>query len=79
MDWKIGLDKYLTQEPCDNGYEDYFEDVVESFTDLFYNTNESWIIDETEQIDRWVNKLFYKHEPKYSAKIIERAFKIYKL
>jgi hypothetical protein len=79
MNWKASLDKWITQEPYDDGYENYFEQLVESFTDSFYEINEIWIVYETKQIDKWVNKLFHKHTPQHSAKIIERAFNLYKL
>jgi len=77
MNFKTALDRYLTSEP-DNGFTDYCEAVTEAFTDEFFDKNETWIIDETEQIDKWLDKLFYKEiEPKQAAKIIERAFNFY--
>ena len=77
MNWKQSLDRYLTTPP-DDGFTDYCERVTEAFSDDFFNTNERWILDETEQIDKWFNKLFSKGiEPIISSKIIERAFKIY--
>ena len=77
MNWKQSLDRYLTTPP-DDGFTDYCEAVTESFTDTFFDANESWILDETEQIDKWLNKLcFIGVEPEKAAKIIERAFKFY--
>lgn len=77
MNWKQSLDRYLTNPP-DDGFTDYCEAVTEAFRDTFFDKNEVWIIDETEQIDKWLNKLCYKDiAPKQAAMIIERAFKFY--
>lgn len=79
MSWKQSLDRYLITPP-DDGFTDYCEAVVEWFTDTFFDANESWILDETEQIDKWLNKLFFNCvDPEKAAKIIERAFKFYYL
>lgn len=77
MNWKQSLDRYLTTPP-DDGFTDYYEAVTEAFTDTFFDANESWILDETEQIDKWLDKLCFSGvEPEKAAKIIERAFKFY--
>lgn len=77
MNWKQSLDRYLTTPP-DDGFKVYCEAVTEVFTDTFFEANETWILDETEQIDKWLEKLFMSGvEPEKAAKIIERAFKFY--
>ena len=77
MNWKQSLDRYLTTPP-DDGFTDYCEAVTEAFTDTFFDTNESWILDDTEQIDKWLDKLCFSGvEPEKASKIIERAFKFY--
>jgi len=78
MDWKIGLDKYLTSPPND-GFGDFSEEVVGNcITDEFYNKNEDWINEYDGVCNKWLNKLFDKGiSHKYSAIIIERAFNIY--
>jgi len=77
MNWKQSLDRYLTTPP-DDGFTDYCEAVTEAFTDTFFDTNESRILDDTEQIDKWLDKLCFSGvEPEKAAKIIERAFKFY--
>jgi len=78
--WKIGLDRYLTSGPPDDGFNDFCDLTVEEFSQKFYDENENWIIEETEQIDNWLNKLFSKgYSPKQTAQIIERAFYIHKI
>lgn len=78
MNWKIGLDRYLTSGPSDDGFEDYCEHLLENgFSEQFYKENEAWLFDST-QLDKWSSKLFNKgFEPLHAAKIIERAFNIY--
>lgn len=79
MNWKQSLDRYLTTPPND-GFTNYCENVTEAFTENFFNENESWILDETEQIDKWLSKLYYNSvNYKKAAATIERAFKLYKL
>lgn len=82
MDWKKGLDRYLTASPYedDDDFDDFCCEVIENFSDDFYLKNEKWIIDDTAQIDRWFNKLYYKNHPlsyKECAEIIERANSLY--
>jgi len=77
MDWKDSLDKYLTTEPQDN-FEDWCEDVVNSFSDAFYNENEHWIEESNMQCNKWFNKLYDKdRNSNESAVIIQRAFDMY--
>ena len=72
--WKISLDKYLTSNPFDN--DGYWEEVCENLTDEFWEENEESIMDG--KIDSWINQCEYKElNPKDSAKLIERGYKIY--
>lgn len=58
-----GLDKYLTTPPEDGYFDAFFEDVVESLDEEFFNDNELWIMDDPEgKFDSWVQKLFSKTE-----------------
>ena len=79
MNWKISLDKYLTT-PYDDGFEDWANKVIEYMSDDFYNKNEDWINKDNGQCNKWLNKIFYNKckEPKISATIIERSYKLYK-
>ena len=74
-----GLDKYLTT-PYEDGFEDYNERVIDAFSDAFYKLNEDWIID-SDLCLKWINHIFYKgnHNPKECAKLIQRAFNLYKI
>ena len=77
MNWKTSLDRYLTNPP-DDGFDYYFENVSESLSDEFWGEQEDWILD-SKEFEKSVEKCFNKGwEPKYSATIIERAFRIYK-
>lgn len=70
-----GLDRYLTNPPED-GFDSYCESVIEAVSDEFYERNQDWIVSDY----KWFEKLFHKGiESELAAKIIERAFKIYKL
>ena len=73
--WKSSLDRYLTTEP-DCGFDNWCEQVTESFTDNFFDNNEDWIMEYDGLCNKWLNKLIDK-EPKQAAILIERAFKIY--
>lgn len=75
MDWKIGLDRYLTQSSDDGDYDEWCEMVIESLSDDFYDKNEDWVINDN-QCDVWLNKLQDK-DPKEAARIIERAYNYY--
>lgn len=73
MDWKIGLDRYLTQEP-DDSFDSYCECVIDSHDDLFYELNEDWINEYDGQHNKWLNDLFKRDIPfKTATKLIERA------
>jgi hypothetical protein len=80
MNWKNSLDRYLTTPP-DDGFDAWCDDVVlNKITDTFYNENEYWIYEHNGQYDKWLNELFRRSkDTTEAAKIIERAFKIYRL
>lgn len=80
MNWKASLDKYLTTAP-DDGFDSWCEDVLENkITDAFYNQNELWININDGQCSKWLNELFKRGiDTDESAKIIERAFNLYRL
>lgn len=72
------LYEYLSSVPPDDGYGEYCEVVLENLSEEFFKKNETWIVDETEQIDKWINKLFNRGiDPIMCGVIIERSFKIY--
>ena len=73
--FKISLDKYLTT-PLEDGFDQWCDIVVESFTDDFFEKNKDWVMEQNGQFERWVNKLINR-EPKQAAQIIERAFRRY--
>lgn len=76
MDWKQSLDRYLTSPP-DDGFTDYFELVIEALTQEFFDDNEDWVLD-SKEFENWVSKCYYsERDPETSAKIIQRARKIY--
>lgn len=70
-------DRRIITEP-NYGFDIWCEEVVDSFNDSFYDANEDWIIEYKGRCNNWFNKLIDK-QPNKAAKIIERAFKIYKL
>ena len=77
MDWRISLDKYLTQEPQDY-YDEWCLVVVEGFSEEFFNKYEDEILNKTTIIDKWLNSLYDKGCSCYNASaIIERAVKLY--
>jgi hypothetical protein len=75
--WKISLDRYLTTPP-DDGFDGWYEMVIDTFSEKFYNTNESWIHECGGIFDKWLNKLHRKGKDHIEAStIIERAFHLY--
>jgi len=79
MSWKVSLDRYLT-EPPDDGFDNWSEKVINSFSEDFYNKNEDWIMDNTNknQCNIWFNELFRRGiAPQETVLIIERAFKLF--
>ena len=86
MNFKNDLDKYLTTPPED-GFTDWCERVCDEMSDEFYDKNEDWRMKYDGQCNTWLEKLFNKGRPvrwsyknccQYAAKVIERAFKLYK-
>jgi len=73
--WKISLDKYLTTEPYSD-FDNWSEQVIEAFTNNFFDSNEDWIMEYDGLCNKWLIKLINK-KPKQAAIIIERAFKIF--
>lgn len=71
---KIALDKYLTTPP-----EDYFlDEVYDNFSEDFWEENQDWI-ENSKTCNNWIDKCGYnEYYPRYTSKLIERAFKIYK-
>jgi hypothetical protein len=73
---RAALDRYLTTPP-DNGFDNWCEQVDESFELEFFEANTEWILDSI-QCENWLNDLHCKDvEPKRASQIIERAFNIY--
>lgn len=80
MDWKISLDRYLTSPPHDR-FDDFCEDILANkISDEFYNKHEKWLDEYDGQCNKWLNSLFKKENTTTeSARIIERAYYLYKL
>jgi hypothetical protein len=77
MDWRISLDKYLTEEPYDR-YDIWSDAVIDNFSQEFYEKNEDWIYENDGVCNKWMNNLFCSTKTEVqSAQIIERAFNIY--
>ena len=55
----MNFGRYFTT-PLDDGFTDYCDAVIEEFSDTFFDANESWILDNTEQIDKWLSKLCFR-------------------
>lgn len=71
-------DRWLTTPPED-GYTDYWEQIVDALSYTFYEDQEKWI-DQSDLYSNWVEKLFSKSvDPKIAAVIIERTFSLYKI
>lgn len=78
MKWKTSLDIYLTTPP-NECYTDYFENITENLSNVFFDDNEKWVM-ESKQYEIWVEKCFNKGlQPICCAKIIERAFNKFRL
>jgi len=75
---KAALDRYITAEPDDDGWQEWSELVVsDHMTASFYDNNYDWI-DCNPVCNNWMWKLFQKYiEPELAAQIIERAYKLY--
>ena len=77
-DWKIALDRYLTSEP-DGSFDIWYEKALEAMSEEFYEKNTDWIDEYDGLCNQWLNKLYYDKEPEEAGKIVERAFKVYKI
>lgn len=64
-------------EACLN-YEWWYDVLYESFSDEFFESNEEWIGEDWGVASGWFSKLSHR-DPKEVAKIVERAFNLYKL
>lgn len=89
--FSVSIDKYITSEPYNDGFDEFVEMVYEEYSDDFYNqvyeldTN----FENSEIENNWLNKLFDKKIPyvyseedfkdiaKFSAAMIERAYNLY--
>lgn len=79
MDWKSSLDKYLTTPP-DDGYDGWYEQVIEILPDDFYEPNQDWLVTSSfdSQCNKWMWKMFRKgHHPEQAGKILQRTFNLY--
>lgn len=77
FNFKESLDKYLTSEPSDDGFSEWSENVVDNFSDEFFQKNEDWIMN-NEMCNRWMNNLFSnEYEPQEASKILERMFSVF--
>lgn len=79
--WKKSLDNYLTSGPPEDGFTEYYESVIESFTNDFYNENEEFIEEYNGILNKWINKIYFHKNiyPIEAAKLIERTFNRYKI
>lgn len=80
MNWKKNLDKYLSSPPDDDGFDGWYDEVVEKhLTDDFFNKYEDFILESSGYFNKWMNKLFFEKgkSPEEAAKIIERITKKY--
>lgn len=68
--FQVRFDRYLTT-PAGQDFSDWAEQVIESFTDEFFNNNEEWIMDSS-QHNTWLEKLEHR-SPADAARIIQRA------
>jgi hypothetical protein len=80
MNWKKSLDKYLTSEPGEDGFFDWYDIVLDIYlSNEFYSENEDWLLSSNGQCNKWMNKLFFikGKSPEEAASIIERTVKIF--
>jgi len=78
MDWKRGLDIYLTSNP-DDWYTSFYEHVTNLMRDVFFDENEDWILRHNGQCDKWMYRLWRRGKTtRETAAIIERGFNIFK-
>lgn len=80
MSWKESLDKYLTTDHESDQWISYYEKVINSHSDEFYDTNEDWIEDDTSTYNDLLTKTYERDcEPKHAALLIQRIYSLYKL
>jgi len=77
--WKISLDRYLT-EPPDDEFDGWAEDVINNIQEEFYTKNEDWVNENNGQCNKFINELWNRGKsPEDASKMLERTFKLYKL
>ena len=75
MNWKTSLDRWLTTDPNESA-DSWFESLIDSFTDSFYDQYETWL--DTEDFQNLANRLLDKEKGyQQSAIIIERWWRIF--
>ena len=57
-DWKKSLDNYLTSGPPDDGFTEYYEMVIELFSNEFYNENVEFVEEYDGILNKWMNKIY---------------------
>ena len=73
---KNSLDRWLTTEPEDS-YTPYYEEVVERFTESFYEAHEESIVCSDGSIPTWIERMYNKgRSPKEAAMTIERLVRM---
>lgn len=78
MGWKTDLDKYLTKSPFDDNREAFFENVVDAFSESFFDIIEPKLDDLSHFVNIWIETLYCKeYSPKTTAEIIERGYFMY--
>ena len=74
---KIALVKFLTT-PLGLRKTIFLEEVYDNFSEDFWEENQDWI-ENSKTCNNWIDKCDYnEYYPRYTSKLIERAFKIYK-
>ena len=75
MNWRTSLDRWLTTDPNESA-DCWFESLIDSFTDSFYDQHEAWF--DTEQYQAIANRLLDKEKYyQQAAAIIERWQRIF--
>jgi hypothetical protein len=78
MSWKKYFDKYLSTPPDDDGFDDWYDIVIEKhLSNDFYKKYEDFILKSDGYFNKWMNKLFFEKakSPQEAGKIIERLTK----
>lgn len=80
MGFKEDLDKWITREPYDDGFDNWCEQIDNEISDEFYDLHTDWLNEYDGISNKWMNKLFNKGYSSTEASIIiERGFNLYKL